>query len=229
MARKTDSQFAKQCKDIIMESIILIGGGGHCLSCIDVLRSADVYEIVGILDTADKAGTTLAGVKVIGTDDDISELVNTCRNFLITIGQIKSCEKRIRIYNTVKKIGGNLPVVISPKAYVSPMAFIDEGTIVMHNSLINANAAVGKNCIINTGALIEHEASIGDFCHISTQAIVNGQVVVGKNSFIGSNSVIANNLTLPDGIILAAGSCLLKSPETAGVYIGNPARKSFKP
>jgi sugar O-acyltransferase (sialic acid O-acetyltransferase NeuD family) len=206
-----------------MEPIMLIGGGGHCLSCIDVLRSSGIYEIVGILDTPDKAGTTLSGIKVIGTDDDISELANKYRNFLITIGQIKSCEKRIRIYNTVKRNGGNLPVVVSPKAYVSPSAFVDEGTIVMHNALINAN------CIINTGALIEHEASIGDFCHISTQAIVNGQVVVGKNSFIGSNSVIANNLTLPDDIILAAGACLLKSPETAGVYIGNPARKSFKP
>jgi sugar O-acyltransferase (sialic acid O-acetyltransferase NeuD family) len=228
MARKTDSQFAKQRENIIMESIILIGGGGHCLSCIDVLRSSGIYEIVGILDTPDKAGTTLSGIKVIGTDDDISKLVKKCRNFLITVGQIKSCEKRIRIYNTIKKNGGNLPVIISPRAYVSPLAFVDEGTIVMHNSLINANAVVGKNCIINTGALIEHEASIGDFCHISTQAIVNGQVFVGKNSFIGSNSVIANNLTLPDDIILAAGACLLKSPETAGVYIGNPARKSFK-
>lgn len=211
-----------------MESIILIGGGGHCLSCIDVLNSANTFEIVGILDTSDKVGTFISGIEIIGTDDDIPNLVSKYKNFLITIGQIKSCEKRRRIFNTVKNNGGNLPVVISPKAYISPSAFIDEGTIVMHHSLINAKAVIGKNCIINTGALIEHEVIIGDFCHISTQAIVNGQVIVGKNSFIGSNSVIANNLSLPDEIIVAAGACLLKSPEKKGVYIGNPARKSFE-
>jgi sugar O-acyltransferase (sialic acid O-acetyltransferase NeuD family) len=211
-----------------MEPIILIGGGGHCLSCIDVLELANMFEIVGILDTSDKVGTTLSGIKVIGTDDDIPLLVSKYKNFLITIGQIKSSEKRVRIYETVKKYGGNLPVVISPKAYISPSAFIDEGTIIMHNSLINAKAVIGKGCIINTGALVEHEVTIGDFCHISTQAIVNGQVYIGKNSFIGSNSVIANNVTLHDGIIVAAGACILKTPEKTGTYIGNPARKSIK-
>jgi sugar O-acyltransferase (sialic acid O-acetyltransferase NeuD family) len=171
-----------------------------------------MLEIVGILDTFDKVGTTLLGIKVIGTDDDIPYLVSKYKNFLITIGQIKSSENRVRIYTIVKENGGNLPVVFSPKAYISPSAFINEGTIVMHNSLINAKAVIGKSCIINTGALIEHEVSIGDFCHISTQAIVNGQVKVGKHSFIGSNSVIANNVSLPDEIIVAAGACMLKTP-----------------
>jgi sugar O-acyltransferase (sialic acid O-acetyltransferase NeuD family) len=211
-----------------MEPIILIGGGGHCVSCIDVLRLGNLFEIVGILDTADKVGTSLLGIKVIGDDEDISRLAGKYKNFLITIGHIKNSEKRVRIFETVKKYGGNLPVVISPKAYVSPLATIQEGTIIMHNSLVNSGAVIGKGCIINTGALIEHETSIGDFCHISTQAVVNGQVHIGKNSFIGSNSVIANNISLPEQIIVAAGACILKSPEETGTYIGNPARKYIK-
>lgn len=209
-----------------MEPIILIGGGGHCISCIDVLRLANNFEIIGILDVPEKVGSKLLDVNIIGTDNDISHLVSKYKNFLITIGQIKSSENRVKAFNIIKQNGGNLPVIISPKAYVSQSAFIHEGTIVMHNSLINAKAVIGKNCIINTGALIEHEASIGDFCHISTQAIVNGQVIIGKNSFIGSNSVIANNVSLPENIIVAAGACILKTQEKAGIYIGNPARKS---
>jgi sugar O-acyltransferase (sialic acid O-acetyltransferase NeuD family) len=228
MARRKDSKYSKQRKILIMEPIVLIGGGGHCLSCIDVLRLENVFEIVGILDTPDKVGTSLMGIKVIGDDDDIPRLARKYKNFLITIGQIKYSEKRVRIFETVKKYGGNLPVIISPKAYISPSAIINEGTIIMHNSLINAKAVIGKGCIINTGALVEHEASVGDFCHISTQAIVNGQVFIGKNSFIGSNSVIANNISLPEQIIVAAGACIFKSPDEAGTYIGNPAKKSIK-
>ncbi len=211
-----------------MEQIILIGGGGHCLSCIDVLRLENKYEIVGILDTPDKIGNTLLGIKVIGTDEDIPGLVNKYKNFLITVGQIKSSEKRIRIFNIVKQNGGILPVIVSPKAYVSPSALIEQGTIIMHNSLINAKAVIGKNCIINTGALVEHEVMIGDFCHISTHATVNGQVTIGKNSFIGSNSVIANNVSLPDDIIVAAGACIFKTPEKSGTFFGNPAKKSLE-
>jgi sugar O-acyltransferase (sialic acid O-acetyltransferase NeuD family) len=212
----------------MMEPIILIGGGGHCISCIDVLRLVGTYDIVGILDTSEKLGTIVSGIKVIGNDSEIPVLARRYKNFLITVGQIKSSENRLRIYNLVKLSGGILPIIISPKAYLSPKVSVEEGTIIMHNALINSEATIGKCCIINTGALIEHEAKVGDFCHISTQAIVNGQVTIGNYSFIGSNSVIANNVSLPEKIVIAAGACLLKSPEQPGTYFGNPARKSFK-
>jgi sugar O-acyltransferase (sialic acid O-acetyltransferase NeuD family) len=204
-----------------MESIILIGGGGHCVSCIDVLQSSGKYNIIGILDTPDKVGSSILGVKIIGTDNDIQELASKYKNFLISLGQIKSSASRERIYVLVKKYGGILPVIISPKAHVSAHASIKEGTIVMHYAMVNANAKIGKSCIINSGAIIEHESIIGDFCHISTRAIVNGQVNIGNNSFIGSNSVIVNNVSLTENIIVGAGSCIYKTIKESGTYIGN--------
>lgn len=210
------------------EAIILIGGGGHCISCMDVIYLEKKYDIIGILDIPDKVGSFVLGVKVIGTDDDIPALIKKCKNFLITVGQIKSPEKRIRIYNIVKNYGGSLPVIISPKAYICSSAIIGAGTIIMHNSLVNAKVEIGKGCIINTGALIEHESVIGDFCHISTQSIINGQVRVGCNAFIGSNAVITNNVSLPDEIIVAAGACIHRTILKTGLYIGNPARKFEK-
>lgn len=208
-----------------MRPIILIGGGGHCISCIDVINSDNKYKIIGILDTSEKFGETILGIPIIGNDSDIPNLINECNNFLITVGQIKSSVIRRKINDIIKTNNGNLPVIISKRAYVSSNAFIDEGTIIMHNVIVNAKARIGKNCIINTGALIEHDVIINDFCHISTHAVVNGQVQVGINSFLGSNSVIANNVTLPDNVIVSAGACILKTLLDTGTYIGNPARK----
>ena len=37
-----------------MNNIILIGGGGHCVSCIDVIEAGKKYKIMGILDNKDK-------------------------------------------------------------------------------------------------------------------------------------------------------------------------------
>lgn len=211
-----------------MEPIILIGGGGHCISCIDVLRLTGNYEIIGILDTPDKVGTNVSNVEVIGTDEDIQGLVKKYKNFLICVGQIKTSKTRERLFTIVKNFGGSLPVIKSPISYVSNSAKLNEGTIVMHYALINAEATIGKNCIINTGALIEHEADIGDFCHISTHAVVNGQTKVGRQSFIGSNSIIGNNVCLPDKIVVSAGACITRSPETTGTYFGNPAKNILK-
>ncbi|WP_016778728.1 acetyltransferase [Anaerophaga thermohalophila] len=205
--------------------IILIGGGGHCKSCIDVIEQEGKYKIAGIVDMAEKVGQSILGYPIIGTDDDLPELVQEYKNVIITIGQIKSAYLRIKLYDQAKQLNAQLPVIVAPTAYVSRHASIQEGTIVMHHALINAEARIGINCIINSKALIEHEAIIGDFCHISTATCVNGQVNIGTNCFIGSNTVLSNNITISDNSIVAAGSQVLKSLAKPGIYIGNPLRK----
>lgn len=171
----------------MMKKIILIGGGGHCHSVIDVIEQEKKYEIIGIIDKEELVGNTILGYKVIGTDSDLEKIYSHCENAIITIGQIESNKLRVKIFDKLKHIGFNLPVIISPLSYVSKHSSIDEGTVVMHNVLINANAKIGRNCIINTKALIEHDVYIGSHCHISTASVVNGGVSIEDNTFLGSN------------------------------------------
>lgn len=207
------------------QPIILVGGGGHCISCIDVIEETGLYEIVGILDQPEKKGLNVLGYPVIGTDEDIPSFIAKCPNFLITVGQIKSSRIRQNIFEKIKNAGGQLPVITSPIAYVSRNATLAEGTIVMHQAFVNAGASIGKACIVNSKALIEHEATVSDFSHISTAACINGQVNIGDSCFIGSNTVVGNNLVIVDNSIVAAGSQVLKSITKSGIYIGNPLRK----
>lgn len=207
------------------EPIILLGGGGHCKSCIDVIEEEGKYSLIGITDKPDKIGQTMAGVPVIGTDDDLPELQKECNNFLITVGHIQSPDIRIKLFRLLISLGANLPVIQSPSAFVSRHAKIAAGTIIMHHAVVNTEAVIGNNCIINTGALVEHESHVGSHCHISTYAILNGQCTVGSYCFIGSRTVLSNNTSVPDHTLVAAGSVILKSLEKSGTYIGNPLRK----
>ena len=185
-------------------NIILIGGGGHCLSVIDVVEQEDKYNIKGILDDT-KKGDVL-GYPILGNRDLVKELSTEGMFFLITIGQIKSSSTREDIALLLDSCKANLATVISPLAYVSKHATIGEGSVIMHNAIINAKAKVGKHCIINTKANIEHNVQIGDFCHISTCATINGDTIVGKRTFIGSNATISNNITIVEKSIISAGN-----------------------
>lgn len=187
-------------------NLILIGGGGHCHSCIDVIEQEGKNQIFGVLDMPEMVGKEIMGYPIIGSDDDIQKYVEQGIDFLITVGQIKTTEKRKALYKLVKKAGGKLPVVISPLAYVSKHAIIGEGTIVMHQALINTNVRVGQNCIINTKALIEHDAVIGNHCHISTASVINGNVRVGEGVFFGSGAVSVQGSIVPDGGFVRAKS-----------------------
>ena len=193
------------------EKIILIGAGGHCKSCIDVIEQAGKFQIAGIVDLPEKLHQKLLGYEIIATDDDLPLLVNEYENFLITLGQIKSPEKRIRIFQTLKESGAKLPVIISPLAYVSRHAKIGAGTIIMHHALINAGAEIGVNCIINSKALIEHDAIIGEHCHIATGAIINGGTVISAETFVGSNAMTKEYIKIGEQTVIGGGVNLLQS------------------
>lgn len=204
-----------------MKPIVLIGGGGHCKSVIDVVESAG-YSILGILDRSIPKGATVLGYPVLGNDDRIAPYIDKTE-FLVTVGQIKSPDIRIRLTKMVEDAGGKLATIVASTAHVSKYAKIAEGTVVMHQAIVNAGAHIGKGCIINTFANIEHDAVIGDYCHISTGAMVNGECKVGNNCFIGSQSVLVNCISVGDDIIVGAGSFVRKSISEKGIYSGNPA------
>ena len=207
------------------EKIVLIGGGGHCRSVIDVIETENRFDIAGIIDVKDKVGTKVLGYPVIGSDEDLPELAKKYSNFLITLGQGKTNDFRIKTYALLKELEVKLPIICSPLAHISAHACVAEGTVVMHGSIVNAGAKVGANCIINTQALIEHDAEVGDHCHISTKAAVNGFVKIGTNVFAGSSSVFADRVNVGDNIVIGAGTVVPKNISEPGIYVGNPARK----
>ena len=184
------------------EKIVLIGGGGHCHSVIDVIEQENKYEIIGIVDIKENIGKKVLDYEIIACDDDLEIIFQTCKNAVITVGHIESNKIRVKIYNNLKQIGFNLPTIISPLAYVSKYSFIDESTIIMHHALVNSNTKIGKNCIINTKALIEHDCIVEDNCHISTASVLNGGVRVKENSFFGSNATSKQSIEI-DGFIKA--------------------------
>lgn len=189
-----------------MKKLILVGAGGHCKSCIDVVEKTGEYCITGLIDLKEKIGEKVLGYPIIDCDDNLKKYINSETYFLITLGQIKSAKKRLESYLYLKSCGAKFAKVISPRAYVSKYTKIGEGTIVMHGAIINASVEVGENCIINTKALLEHDTVVGNTCHISTGVILNGGVKVCDNSFVGSNSTLVQGVYIPFGSFIKAGS-----------------------
>ncbi len=207
-----------------MKNLILIGAGGHCTSCIDVIEHEGKYRIVGILDKKENLGKVLLGYKIIGTDADVLEYVEG-NYFLCTLGMINNVSLRGRIINNFFHYGAKFATVVSPKAQISKHAELGAGSIVLHHVTISANVKIGLHCIINTGANIEHDSVIGDNTHISTNAVVNGHCHIAENCFVGSNATIIQGVSLAEKSVVGAGAVLLNSFLKTGTFIGNPAKE----
>ena len=189
-----------------MKEIILIGGGGHCKSVIDVIEREGRFKIAGIVDKPELLGSNVLGYPIIGNDSDLGDLAKKYEYALITVGQIKSPSLRIKLFDLAINAGFTLPNIISPNAYVSKHLTIGKGVVVMHNAMVNASASIGDNCIINSKVLIEHDCQISKHCHISTNATINGGVIVQSGCFIGSGVITKESITIGKNSFIKAGS-----------------------
>ena len=201
-----------------MKSLLLVGGGGHCRACIDVIEAEGKYKIVGTVERDGESGSPVLGYEVLGNDDNLPELLKKYPIALITVGQIKSADLRVKLFSSLKEMGTKMPTVLSPYAYISKHTTLHEGTIVMHGAIINAGSSIGGNCIINTQALIEHDVVVESHSHVSTGAIVNGGAFIGKESFVGSGTVIHEGVQIGEKCVIAAGSVVRKNLPTGTIF-----------
>jgi sugar O-acyltransferase (sialic acid O-acetyltransferase NeuD family) len=191
-------------------SILLLGAGGHARACIDVLELQALFRIAGLLGLAPQVGSSVLGYPVLGTDADLPRLRHEHAHALIAVGQIKTPEPRIRLFELARTHDFTLPVIVSPRAHVSRHAAVAAGTIVMHGAVVNAGAVVGRNCILNSLSLVEHDAVIDDHCHIATAAAVNSGVHVAAGSFVGSNACVRQGTRIGERCVIGMGQRVLK-------------------
>lgn len=206
-----------------IDSVLLVGTGGHCRVIIDTLRRIDSEIKIGLVTKERDMSFTLDGVPSLGCDEDLDKLfIQGYKYAFISVGSIKSTSHREKLENKLKTIGYTLPVIVDPTATVSKSAALGAGTFVAAGAIINAGASIGDCCIVNTGAIIEHECEIGSFSHISPAAVLLGGVKVGRSSHVGAKCVIRQGLTVGKESVLGIGSVVTKDIPDGVIAYGVP-------
>lgn len=188
-----------------MTDVVIVGFGGHALSVVDSVKRTGQFNIIGYTDR--KPTQYEVQFPYLGTDDVLEQLYNNMcvKCAILGIGYMGKSTIREDIYEKLKVIGYEFPVIIDPSAVVSESAMVEEGCFVGKNAIVNAYAHVGKMCIVNTGAIVEHECNVGDFSHVAVGATLCGQVRVGNECFIGANATVIQCQRIRDNEIIPAG------------------------
>ena len=126
-------------------NIVLVGAGGHCIACVDVIAAAS-GEIAGVLDS--KAGAAPAGIAWLGTDAWMDSDAAAGAEFLVTVGQVRLSDVRRKLFDALVGRARRMATVSSPFAIVSGSAVLGRGTIVMHRAVVNAEARWSRNALV---------------------------------------------------------------------------------
>lgn len=194
------------------KAIVLVGGGGHCKVVIDAIKSSNKFIISGIADPNLPKGKAILGIKVIGADNILPKIFKQgVKKAFISIGSTGDCSVRREIYNNLKGIGFNMPVIIHPKSIIAKDVKIQEGTFVAAGAVINPGVKIGKNVIVNTSSSIDHDCLIGDFVHIAPGVTLSGGVRIGEGTHIGTGAVVIQYINIGKNCMIKANELVKRS------------------
>lgn len=206
--------------------ILLIGGGGHCVSVLDTLLNTYDYSDIGIIEKNRNLTDQVLGVPIIGCDEDLPRLYQEgFRHAFVTVGSIGNPKLRIKIFSELEDIGFCFPNIIDKTAIVSKRSKLDKGIFVGKNAVINAGAIISKGAIINTSTIIEHDCTIEEFAHIAPGSTLCGEVHIGKEAHVGAQSVIKQQIRIGEKTVIGIGSVVVHDIRSNNIAFGNPCKE----
>lgn len=199
--------------------VAFVGAGTHLLSVLDSLSEG--YEVVGVYDNLLESDSFYE-IKKLGGLRDFVNHKDMYDAVMITLGDITMRESLLSL---VREYGIKMFSVIDQSAIVSPTSVIKEGTFVGKRAVVNAYATIGEACILNTGCIVEHGCELEDNIHVAPGAILCGNVHISSHVLIGAASCVIQSLRICSHAFVGASACVSKNIESAGVYVGVPAKE----
>lgn len=207
------------------EKIVIVGGGEYANGVISLLNKFYNYEILGYTDYIDKG--EVFGAKYLGDDSilwKVKEKYKDCKA-VIGIGMLKISKVRNKVYEMLKDLDFELPIIIAPTASISNGVKIGEGTVILENAIIYTNAKLGKCCMIHQNAIVEHDCIVSDFVSFATGAIMAAGTKIGANSILSVGAIVVAHKIICENVFIGAGSVIINDISSEGTYFGVPARK----
>jgi sugar O-acyltransferase (sialic acid O-acetyltransferase NeuD family) len=201
-----------------VESIWLIGAGGHAKVVIATLESAGL-AIAGVFDgNPAKVGTSILGRRV----NQMPERTWWAASQRLALLAIGANEQRAAL---APLLPTRWSTAVHPTAIVHPTVTIGPGTLVCAGVIIQPDVRIGAHAIVNTGAIVEHDCQVGDYCHLAPRSCCAGAVTIGNGVFLGAGAVVIPEQKIGDGSIVGAGAVVIRPIPPHTVVAGVPARR----
>lgn len=189
-----------------MDSLLIIGAGGHGKSIAEAVLLANSYRIAGFLDDDYNAKKNVWDYPVLGQTHDLEKYRSKAQAAIVAIG---NNSVRERIFNLANQAGFFMPTVIHPAAYVSPRATIGDGSCIMASAVVGTEAVLGVACIVNVNVSVDHHCILEDYAHLGVGVQLAGGVKVGQSAWMQAGSSVGYRVKVPAGANILPGTGLV--------------------
>lgn len=209
--------------------VILIGSSGHAKVVMDIFERSGTYDILGILDPFRATGEKVYGYEVLGSEEDLPQLMKKWPSCLLFIG-LGDNWKRKKIHENIQRMYTDISyaIAIHPSAQIAKGVQIGEGTAIMAGAVINSDTRIGRFCIVNSRTSIDHDSHLANFASAAPGVTTGGNVSIGEYSAISIGATLKHGINVGAHTILGAGSLLLENTGNQEIWYGVPAKLKRK-
>ena len=207
-----------------MNRVAILGSGEYATHvarmCLDIAETS----VVGFVDGSVPKGTMVAGLPVVGRDEDVDSLVEqgVMDSIFIGIGY-EHFDVRARLF---ERFCGTVPIasIVHPTANVSPTARVGRGVLISEGAIVGRDCVLGDNVSVWPGVLLSHDCSIGRHSYLAPRATLAGRVAVGEKCFLGLNCSVRDGVNIGEEATVGIGCVVIGDVGDNEVVVGNPHR-----
>jgi sugar O-acyltransferase (sialic acid O-acetyltransferase NeuD family) len=201
------------------EKVVMIGGGGHAMSCLDAVDPRRL-QFVGYLSPKPDERLPL---NYLGGDDALEELRRTdATSAFVALGDNNL---RRTLCERVATLGFELATLVADTARVSPYASVLPGAAVLHGALIGPRSEIGTGAVVNTAASVDHDCIVEEFAHIAPGTHLAGGVRIGAGALAGVGASVIPDVHVGSWAVVGAGSVVTTHVPPRVTVVGSPARQ----
>jgi sugar O-acyltransferase (sialic acid O-acetyltransferase NeuD family) len=204
--------------------LLVIGGSDQGRQVIDAVLARGFHTAVGVLDRALPRGELVAGVPVLGGDDDLA--VHAAEvgadHFVVAIGDNATRGALLERAASVPQL--QAATIVHPSAVIGHDATIGAGSILLAGCVVGNGTRVGRGALLGIRSSIDHDGVLGDHASLGPGATTGGTVRIGTTTAIGLGANVIHGVTIGDDTVVGAGALVLEDLPDRVVAYGVPAR-----
>lgn len=203
-------------------SLLLVGGGGHGKTLIDLVSVLENYQVGGIIDNNLEPGSRILDMPVFGGDELLPELFNAgFRQAINGVGGIGNVSIRLAVFDKLIAAGFDFPTLIHPSAWIEPSAELAAGVQILPLTYVGTDSSIGFGSLLNAHVIVSHDCHIGKCVNLSPGATLAGGVKIHDHAQIGMGVTINMNLTIGADSQIGNGATIKADVPPGGrVYAG---------
>ncbi|TFD91465.1 NeuD/PglB/VioB family sugar acetyltransferase [Cryobacterium serini] len=207
-----------------MTELLLVGASGLAREVLILLRNHPEYAPIGILDDLPgQRGTTVGGVSVLGSLDEVTR--HPAARVLICVGR---GEARARIADRLLALGvteDRYVSLVHQSVEVPEGCRIGSGSIVLAGVVLTADVILGRHTVVMPQVTLTHGDRVDDFVTLCAGVTLGGDVSIGSGAYLGMNAAVRERVRIGPGAVLGMGSAVLENVPDRETWVGVPARR----